>query len=243
MNIEIANRLVELRKKNGYSQEELADKLGLSRQAVSKWERAESSPDTDNLICLAKLYNISLDELLNTDQSVEEIRKEVKEKESDSVKKIEISEDGVTITENGETKIIKKGRYSHLSEQEQKRAKAFDLFECISTGALFLIATVVYLWVSFEHGSQWGKLWIIFLAPPVISSVMNAIKNRRFCQFAYPVAATLLYLGLGLYLGMWHPTWIIFITIPVFYTVFGPIDKYIANKRGEDIDPEDNDED
>ena len=73
MNIEIANRLVELRKKSGLSQEELAAKLGLSRQAVSKWERAEASPDTDNLICLAKLYGVSLDDLLNTDDSVEEI--------------------------------------------------------------------------------------------------------------------------------------------------------------------------
>jgi transcriptional regulator with XRE-family HTH domain len=64
MNIEIANHLIELRKKNGLSQEALADRLGLSRQAVSKWERAEASPDTDNLIALAKLYGISLDELL-----------------------------------------------------------------------------------------------------------------------------------------------------------------------------------
>ena len=63
MTIEVADRLVKLRKKYGYSQEELADKLGLSRQAVSKWERAEASPDTDNLICLAKLYGVSLDEL------------------------------------------------------------------------------------------------------------------------------------------------------------------------------------
>ncbi len=81
MNIEIANRLVELRKKNGLSQEELAAKIGLSRQAVSKWERAEASPDTDNLICLAKLYGVSLDELLSTDQSVDEIATEIKEKE------------------------------------------------------------------------------------------------------------------------------------------------------------------
>lgn len=64
MNLEIANRLVALRKENNLSQEALAEKLGISRQAVSKWERAEASPDTDNLIALAKLYHISLDELL-----------------------------------------------------------------------------------------------------------------------------------------------------------------------------------
>lgn len=73
MNIEIANRLVKLRKEKGLSQEELADKLGLSRQAVSKWERAEASPDTDNLICLAKLYGVSLDKLLKTDDEAETI--------------------------------------------------------------------------------------------------------------------------------------------------------------------------
>lgn len=63
MNIEIANRLVELRKRKGLSQEELADKLGISRQAVSKWERAEAGPDVDNAIRLSRLYGVTLDEL------------------------------------------------------------------------------------------------------------------------------------------------------------------------------------
>lgn len=63
MNVEIAERLAARRKLAGLSQEALAEKLGVSRQAVSKWERSESSPDTDNLIALAKLYGVSLDEL------------------------------------------------------------------------------------------------------------------------------------------------------------------------------------
>ena len=67
MNIEIANRLVELRKSHGYSQEALAAKLGISRQAISKWERAEASPDTDNLMALAQLYGTTLDALVNTE--------------------------------------------------------------------------------------------------------------------------------------------------------------------------------
>lgn len=65
MTIETANKLLKLRKQHNLSQEELAEKLGISRQAISKWERAEASPDTDNLILLARLYNVSLDELLN----------------------------------------------------------------------------------------------------------------------------------------------------------------------------------
>jgi len=89
MNIETANRLAELRKKAGLSQEELADKLGLSRQAVSKWERAESSPDTDNLILLAKLYNVSLDELLKTDKPVDEIIKDNKENINENEESVE----------------------------------------------------------------------------------------------------------------------------------------------------------
>ena len=65
MDYKTADRLIELRKKHGYSQEELAEKLYISRQAVSKWERAESLPDTENLIALAGLYKISIDKLIH----------------------------------------------------------------------------------------------------------------------------------------------------------------------------------
>ena len=100
MTIEIADRLVKLRKKYGYSQEELADKLGLSRQAVSKWERAEASPDTDNLICLAKLYGVSLDELLATEEDIdtiveEQIKDNKEEAPAQEEKKVEIKDDEV----------------------------------------------------------------------------------------------------------------------------------------------------
>lgn len=70
MDIETANRLLQYRKKHNLSQEELANKIGVSRQAVSKWERAEASPDTDNLILLAEIYGVSLDELLKENQTI-----------------------------------------------------------------------------------------------------------------------------------------------------------------------------
>ena len=75
MSIEIANRLTKFRKEKGLSQEALAETLGISRQAVSKWECGESSPDTDNLIALSKLYGISIDELLGTNANEEENEK------------------------------------------------------------------------------------------------------------------------------------------------------------------------
>ena len=64
MNVSIAERLATLRRQHGFTQEQLAQKLGVSRQAVSKWERTESSPDTDTLIALARLYGVTLDQLL-----------------------------------------------------------------------------------------------------------------------------------------------------------------------------------
>ena len=72
MNVDIAGRLANRRKEAGLSQEALAERLGVTRQAVSKWERSESSPDTDNLIALARLYGVSLDDLLNVDPAIED---------------------------------------------------------------------------------------------------------------------------------------------------------------------------
>ena len=64
MSTTIAQRLYELRRAHGISQEDLARKLGVSRQAVSKWECGESVPGTDNLIALARPYGVELDALL-----------------------------------------------------------------------------------------------------------------------------------------------------------------------------------
>ncbi len=59
-----ANKLKRMRKKAGFSQEKLADKLAVSRQAVTKWETENGIPDIENIISIAKLFNVSLDELL-----------------------------------------------------------------------------------------------------------------------------------------------------------------------------------
>lgn len=132
MNIDIANRLYELRKKSNFSQEELAEKIGVSRQAVSKWERAEASPDTDNLILLSKLYGVSMDELLTTNEPVE----------------------------------MKAQNVGEEKKQED------------------------------SPGSYWSV-------------------------FPYPIVITIIYLLLGFTFNLWHPAWILFITIPIYYSLVG----------------------
>lgn len=60
----IPTRLKELRTKNNYSQTYVAEQLNISRQAISRWENGNATPDLDNLILLAKLYNTSVDDIL-----------------------------------------------------------------------------------------------------------------------------------------------------------------------------------
>ncbi len=62
--MEFNNKLYELRKKRGYSQEELANRLNVSRQTVSKWEVGESTPDMEKLVAISDLFEVSLDELV-----------------------------------------------------------------------------------------------------------------------------------------------------------------------------------
>lgn len=68
----LADKIMEERKRNGWSQEELAEKLGVSRQAVSKWESAGAIPDLQRVIQLAELYGVSTDYLLRDDVASEQ---------------------------------------------------------------------------------------------------------------------------------------------------------------------------
>lgn len=64
-----AEKLKELRKQSGISQEKLAEKLGVSRQAVTKWERDLGVPDIDNIMAISKLFDVSMDELFSNERS------------------------------------------------------------------------------------------------------------------------------------------------------------------------------
>lgn len=150
MNIEIANRLVQLRKQNGLSQEELAARIGISRQAVSKWERAEASPDTDNLILLARLYGVSLDELLFTqDEIPRPEEEEPADKEGGALAAYDRAADGPARERRGRGRIL--------------RAFPFPV-----------LVTIVFLLLGF-CGNWWHPGWLVFLTIPLYYGIVEEI--------------------------------------------------------------------
>ena len=66
--MEFNNKLYDLRKQKGFSQEELANRLNVSRQTVSKWEVGESTPDMEKLVAISDLFGVSLDELVKGEE-------------------------------------------------------------------------------------------------------------------------------------------------------------------------------
>ena len=190
MNIEIANRLVQLRKENGLSQEALAAKLGISRQAISKWERAEASPDTDNLMALAELYGMSLDALLNTanDQYV--------------------LDGGETETAEAEKKAKK--------EKTELQKKAIKMFKFPCPLFVFLI----FLAFGFA-ANLWHPAWLVFLLIPIYYHLAGALcvtnKKARLLAMPVPEVALLIYMCFGILTNLWSPSWIVFLSSPCFY--------------------------
>ena len=254
MTIEIADRLVKLRKKYGYSQEELADKLGLSRQAVSKWERAEASPDTDNLICLAKLYGVSLDELLATDEDVDTIVKEqVKnEKEDEKADNDHVvinnkgifvhGEDGdnVTIDKHGITLESKDGKVKRVPKKVSRGSIILGAVE----GFLFLAAATAYI-VLGSVLNWWDTAWIVVFIPEIICSFVRCFLNKNANRFNMPFLACFAFFFVSMFLPrstnildieLWHPMWVVFLAIPLYYSLVEVFNKIAGKDLEEKVD-------
>lgn len=87
----LADKIIELRKKAGFSQEELAEKMGVSRQSVSKWEGALSIPDLDKILQMSEIFGVSTDYLLK-DEFGDELPAPKTEISESSYKKVSLEE-------------------------------------------------------------------------------------------------------------------------------------------------------
>ena len=89
--MDLGNNLFHARKRRGLSQEDVAQRLGVSRQTVSKWETGETVPDIRQSKKMAALYNISLDELIDFDLDIREIQETIERTSRETEAKIDWS--------------------------------------------------------------------------------------------------------------------------------------------------------
>lgn len=88
--MKLSDKIVKLRKANGWTQEDLAEKLNVSRQAISRWEGATSQPDATNVLQLSKLFGVSTDFLLNDEYESDSDLPIFKQLNYDSIQQIMI---------------------------------------------------------------------------------------------------------------------------------------------------------
>lgn len=222
MTIEIANRLCAYRKYHDLSQEELAEKIGVSRQAVSKWERAEASPDTDNLILLAKTYGVTLDDLLHTDPGSQPAADDPTAFDEHA------DEDEYTDGNGDEAHVsFKNGIHIHSKDGDhvdidwsgvhvqshdgEKVRVSFDGIHVEEDGHVHVYTDEKGIHVEDEN------------APSPALRRFRKIWNR----FPYPVLCVLAYLVFGFcnVCGGWAVGAIIFVTIPIYYSIGDAIAK------------------
>lgn len=253
MDLAMAQRLVNRRKAAGLSQEALAAQLGVSRQAVSKWERSESSPDTDNLIALAALYGVSLDELLygeavgdgngNTEASDET---EETENSTDNARcgdkpLVDISlAHGIHVIDpdKGEEVHVgwngihvtndRKGEEVHVGPGGVHVDTLEDDRHSVRTNA---DGTVT---IDGETFSSWKE------AHDKLDhhgKHFHTKVGRAWNKFPFPALVTLAYLVLGIVYGTWGMGLFLVFLVPVYYAIGDFIDRRHLSKLTECVYP------
>lgn len=207
MNVEIAQRLAAMRREKGYSQEELANRLGLSRQAVSKWERAESSPDTGNLIALADLYGVTLDELVRVDVDIAD---DVRFEEADKETTVEVTAE--TITAAAESAAATAAR-------AEAAARVHELKDELKDAVAQAAADAQPKAPDTPQPPPPDPKTRFAPQAPEGSPTSGHPARSPWATFPYPIACVIIYLIMGFVFGWWHPGWVIFLTIPIYYWI------------------------
>ena len=158
----LADKIIRLRKKNGWSQEELADKMNVSRQAVSKWEGAQSIPDLEKILLLGRLFGVTTDYLLKDEMEDEEFTKD--EASDTSITRISIEEANTYL-------------------EQRKRASwhiALATFLCIlSPIALIVLSTLSELHDPMMTEATAGAVGMIVL----FALILCAVPIYIYCGF------------------------------------------------------------
>ena len=248
MNVEIAQRLAELRRERGFSQEDLATQLGLSRQAVSKWERAESAPDMGNLIALADLYEVTIDELLRVSPEVEEdMRYEAQERAASAEHEVvEAAAAAQQAAVRAESAAAEAATVATAAKESAEPAKVVvevnaprPVAPPMPGPTVAPMPGVPAQQPPFTQGTAYGAARPVPPVPPAsvppaspapVAPMASAptpmpapvpapAPKDPLQSFPYPLVCAVIFLLVGFCFGWCHPGWVIFLTSPFYYWV------------------------
>ena len=167
----LADKIILLRKKSGWSQEELAEKLNVSRQSISKWEGAQSVPGMDKILQLSEIFGVSTDYLLKDSIELEEYVEQESKSEESSVRYVSMEE---------------ANSYLDLT-QNIAHKMALGVAMCIMSPAIIITLSNLYLFEQFsfsENQSQAIALTLFFIT--IASAVVIFISiGMKFKDFEY----------------------------------------------------------
>ena len=167
----LADKIILLRKKSGWSQEELAEKLNVSRQSISKWEGAQSVPGMDKILQLSEIFGVSTDYLLKDSIELEEYVEQESKSEESSVRYVSMEE---------------ANSYLDLT-QNIAHKMALGVAMCIMSPAIIITLSNLYLLNQFsfsENQSQAIALTLFFIT--IASAVVIFISiGMKFKDFEY----------------------------------------------------------
>lgn len=164
-----ADKLIQLRKKAGWSQEELADQLQVSRQAVSKWEGAQSMPDLEKLLCLSKMFGVSTDYLLKDE--------------------IEQSDGVLAVSETSEMRRVTMEEANAFlnAKAETSKTTAFATFLCVVSPICLLVLTALSqipsLGLSEDKTVSIGLIVLLLLV--TIAVTLFILDGRKTATFDF----------------------------------------------------------
>lgn len=164
-----ADKLIALRKKAGWSQEELAEKMDVSRQAVSKWEAAQSTPDLGRVLELSRLFGVTTDYLLKDELGEEEAYTKEDEKPASNLRRVSLAE---------------AQDYLALRQAAAGRISIASFLCVVSVIPLLLLAALSELPSSVISEDLAGVLGLCFLLPCVAVAVALFVsvgmKNKPY---------------------------------------------------------------
>ncbi len=161
----LADKIIEERKKNGWSQEELAEKLDVSRQSISKWEGSQSTPDLQKILKMSELFGVSTDYLLKDEiENTEYI--ETADNEN-NIHKVSMEEANTFLTLN--------------KKLAPRTALATALAVLCPVGIIFMAGLTEYDPNMENVAVSLGMIWLFaFIAAAVSIFIMNGMKISKY---------------------------------------------------------------